>query len=56
MKRLTAQWHEQVAEAVPSDAAVNEALRALLRATKVVKRPRRQSNPALHQTGVDRVS
>lgn len=38
----------EVAAAFPSDAAVNEALRAVLRATRVVRR--RQANDALQRT------
>ncbi len=39
-----------VAEAFPNDAAVNEALRAVLRATRVVKRAGRLANKRLQRT------
>jgi hypothetical protein len=40
----------EVAEAFPNDAAVNEALRAVLRATRVVKRTARLPNRQLQRT------
>jgi hypothetical protein len=40
----------EVAEAFPTDAAVNEALRAVLRATKAQRRAKRLPNKRMQQT------
>lgn len=42
---------DEVAAAFPTDAAVNEALRAFLRAAAVVRRRRRRRNKPLQPTG-----
>ncbi len=39
----------EVAEAFPTDAAVNQALRALLNITKVVRLPKRVLEPSAHK-------
>jgi hypothetical protein len=41
----------EVAEAFPTDAAVNEALRAVLSITKIVRMPKKSLQPTAHRTG-----
>lgn len=42
---------DEVAAAFPTDAAVNEALRALLKAAAVVRREKKLPNPPMQPTG-----
>ena len=44
----------EVAKAFPTDTAVNEALRTVLRATKPLRRPKRLPNKRMKLTGASR--